>query len=190
MSKKRIFVILIIFVILSLITIFCILHKNVFAEIFSITVQDEITDQEYEAQRKQKKLDYINNQKTNISSTYMATEDDSLIDGELLSISVEKENTVNNKGNKIEKIINKFYSEEYNILAIEMAENADQMSLNELYKQKYTEELFDLIIDIIKNKDITIEEKSLLKEFLADQYYFLEENSSMQLKFNEVLNNN
>ena len=57
------------------------------------------------------------------------------------------------------------------------------MSLNELYSQTYAEELFELIIDIIKNKDITNDEKAVLKEFLNDQYYFLKEGSEIKLKF-------
>lgn len=61
------------------------------------------------------------------------------------------------------------------------------MSLNELYSQTYAEELFELIIDIIKNKDITNDEKAVLKEFLNDQYYFLKEGSEIKLKFEEIL---
>lgn len=63
------------------------------------------------------------------------------------------------------------------------------MPLIELYSQPYAEELFELIIDVIKNKDISDEEREILKELL-DLQYVLIKNPTMKTKFDEVLNNN
>lgn len=91
------------------------------------------------------------------------------------------------KANKMQEIINRFYREEYTQLSAELNENIDKMSYNEICKQEYTKKIFELIIDIIKNKDITVEEENILKDFLDEQYFFIKDDSSMKLKFDEVL---
>ena len=58
---------------------------------------------------------------------------------------------------------------------------------NTLYQQPYAKELFELIIDVIKNKNISENEKNLLKEFLQSQYTLYKNDSEMKAKFDEVL---
>lgn len=189
MEKKRMLIILSTFILFLLIITLIIIKTGVMAKMFEIPVEKEITDEEYNEQRKKEKEEWKNNHQSN-NSANLVSEDNTLLENELIDKYNEVENEVNAKGNKMDEIINRFYSEEYSLLSAQMIENMDKMSYNELCEQEYTQKIFDLIIDIIKNKDITEEEKNLLKEFLYNQYYFIENDSTIKLKFDEVLSNN
>lgn len=151
-----------------------------------IEVEKVMTEEEFNEQRKQEKENWINEHKLD-TSTYSTVNKNAKIDTELIDKYERGEKEANNSGKAMEEIINKFYKDEYKILSAKIAENSDNMSLNELYSQAYTEELFNIIMDIILNKDITSDEKAVLKEFLNDQYYFLKEGSEMKSKFEEIL---
>ena len=151
-----------------------------------IEVEKIIAKEEFNKQRQQEKENWINEHKSD-TSTYSSINSTPQIDTELINKNEIEEKEANDSIETIEKIVNRFYEEEYKVLSAKIAENSDKMSLNELYSQTYAEELFELIIDIIKNKDITNDEKAVLKEFLNDQYYFLKEGSEIKLKFEEIL---
>ena len=86
----------------------------------------------------------------------------------------------------MEKIIKKFHEKEYMELSMQVNENANKMSANELYNQPYTERIFSLIIDVIKNKDITEEEKNILKKFLNEQSKYMENDSKIKKQIEEL----
>lgn len=151
-----------------------------------IKVQDEsLSKEELDKQRQQDKLNWINSNKESVSAQSIDTDTSS--DSTIIEKSKEAEKSSNEKGKNVDEIICRFYKADYERLSREVQKNADSMPLTELYSQPYTEELFELIIDIIKNKDITNEEKDALKEFLNMQYAFIKDGSSMKLKFDEVL---
>lgn len=179
MNKKRILVLSIIGMLIIPITVLA--TRNI-----GIAVERVVSKEEFDEQRSQEKENWINNQNSD-EITYSSLNNNDSEDISLINKYTEKENEVNSNRNTMEEIINRFYADKYKEISVKIEENADKMSLSELYTQPYTEELFDLIIDIIKNKNITTAEKDILKEFLDEQSAFIKENSAMQLKFDEIL---
>ena len=108
-------------------------------------------------------------------------------DDELINKLEESQKESDEKMYKILEIINRYYEEKCTNIINLMQENSSKMSANELYQQPYAKEFFELVIDIIKNKDISENEKNLLKEFLQSQYTLYKNDSEMKAKFDEVL---
>ena len=108
-------------------------------------------------------------------------------DDELINKLEESQKESDEKMYKILEIINRYYEEKCTNIINLMQENSSKMSANELYQQPYAKEFFELVIDIIKNKDISENEKNLLKEFLQSQYTSYKNDSEMKAKFDEVL---
>lgn len=187
MKRKKILIGLIIFTILFVIITFAIIKISVNAEALKTPVEDEISDIEYNEKRKKKKEEWLKNNKSDASTNLITESDTSLLGDELMNRYSQTDGELEEKANKMQEIINRFYREEYTQLSAELNENIDKMSYNEICKQEYTKKIFELIIDIIKNKDITVEEENILKDFLDEQYFFIKDDSSMKLKFDEVL---
>lgn len=150
-----------------------------------VVVEEELSREEFNKKRQREKEEWINSQMS-ISSTYSSSNENTTIDKELIDKYIRGENEAKEERKKIDEIIDRFYPEKNKELSNKMSKNADKMSLDELYDQEYSREFFSLIINIIKNKDITIEEKNILKEFLEQPYYDIK-NPEMKLKFEEVL---
>lgn len=184
-SKKVILTILILLIVLLLLIPVTILAtQNI-----GIRVEKVLSREELDEQRQQDKINWINNNKQNISVHSIHTDTDKTSDPVIIDKSKDAQKSANEKGENIDEIICRFYKDDYERLSVEIQKNADSMPLTELYSQPYAEELFGLIIDIIENKNITNEEKDTLKEFLNMQYAFIKDGSSMKSKFDSVLNN-
>lgn len=174
--KKKIFLIIIIACII-LIPIFVYASKFI-----GIPIEKTISKEEVDKERKEEKENWIKNQE------YMNSElPNQEIDNVTLDKYAIKETEANELGSKMDEIIKRFYPEEYNSILESIKDNSDKMSLNELYMQPYSLRLFEIIIDIIKNKDITENEKSILKDFLNEQYYFLNNDSEVKKEIQEIL---
>lgn len=175
--KKKIFLIIIIACII-LIPILVYASKFI-----GIPIEQTISKEEVDKERKEEKENWIKNQE-NINSTFQSQE----IDNVTLDKYAIKETEANQLGNKMDEIIKRFYPEEYNSILESIKENSDKMSLNELYMQPYSVRLFEIIIDIINNKNITENEKNILKDFLNQQYYFINNDSKVKNEIAEILN--
>lgn len=187
MNRKKVLIRLIIITLIVITITFVTIKIVTNAKQFEIPLdEEELSKEEYNEQRRKEKEDWIKNNKSESLTNTFAENNNTLVD-ELITPYEEMNNKLDNEANKMQEIIDRFYSEEYKKLSAEMNKNVDNMSYNELCKQEYTKKIFDLIIDIIKNKEITIEEKELLKEFLHEQYYFIEDDYYTKLKFDEVL---
>lgn len=153
-----------------------------------ILVEQPLSKDEFNAKRQKEKEEWTNSQKSN-DTLYYSTENIQE-DTQLIEEYSKTEEEELKKASKREEIMNRFYKGEYKSLSDKILENSDKMSINELYLQPYTEEFFRLIIDVMKNKDITNEEKDILKEYLIQQYDWMFNDSKIKLEIEEVLNNN
>lgn len=181
MNKKVIIILLILLVlIVMLVPMIVWARANL-----GIPIEKAVSKEEFENVREQEKIDWMNNQqkKNNIYSE----KKNETIDQSMINTINEEE--VYSEGKKIDEILCRFYKDKYTSLTAKIEENQNEMPLIELYSQPYAEELFELIIDVIKNKDISDEEREILKELL-DLQYVLIKNPTMKTKFDEVLNNN
>lgn len=180
MKNKKMSILLVVIIFLILIPIVVLANQEIRIQVDRILSKEEIDEQ-----REQEKRNWLNNQSSNFS-VHSMTEKNNLVDNALLDRYEKKEEEVNIKENSVDEIINRFYKEDYERISTQMANNVDKMSINELYAQEYSKELFNIIIDIIENKDITTNERNMLREFLNEQYVFMDE--TMKIKVNAVLN--
>lgn len=177
---------------LSIFTLLVILLLLILVNILSnqkdgIKVSNEsLSKEELDKQRQQDKMNWINDNKQNTSVDSIHT--NTTINLVIIDKSKDAEESSNEKGKNVDEIISRFYKGDYERLLSEIQKNADSMPLTELYSQPYAEELFELIIDIIQNKNITNEENDTLKEFLNMQYAFIKDGSLMKSKFDAALN--
>ena len=86
---------------------------------------------------------------------------------------------------KIEKIINKFYKEEYNEIKRE-ATNSDGIKDGTLNSNEPEAKLYNLIINIIETKELDSEELKVLKEFIRDSSSNIKGNDELKLKMQKV----
>lgn len=180
MNKKILLIIIIACIILITIAVFA--SKNI-----GIPVEQVLSKEEVNREREEEKQNWIKNQESKIS-TFSVQEDTQEIDEEDLEKYEEVEDRVNQKGNEMDEIIKRFYPEEYDSILKSIEENENKMSLSELYSQPYSVRLFEIIIDIINNKNITEDEKNILKEFLDQQYYFINNDAEVKNEIAEILN--
>lgn len=180
MNKKILLIIIIACIILIPIAVFA--SKNI-----GIPVEQVLSKEEVNREREEEKQNWIKNQESKIS-TFSVQEDTQEIDEEDLEKYEEVEDRVNQKGNEMDEIIKRFYPEEYDSILKSIEENENKMSLSELYSQPYSVRLFEIIIDIINNKNITEDEKNILKEFLDQQYYFINNDAEVKNEIAEILN--
>ena len=187
MNKKIFLIILltILFLIVLLIVVPIVVQSKMNDRIL---IEQPLSQEEFNTKRQQEKDEWKNSQKYN-DRLYFSTENISE-DTQLIEEYNKTEEEELKEASKREEIMNRFYEEKYKSLSEKIQENSDKMSINELYSQPYTEEFFRLIIDVVKNKDITNEEKDLLKEFLVQQYDWMFENSKIKTEIEEVLKNN
>lgn len=180
MNKKILLIIIIACIILIPIAVFA--SKNI-----GIPVEQVLSKEEVNKEREEEKQNWIKSQESKIS-TFSVQEDTQEIDEEDLEKYEEVEDRVNQKGNEMDEIIKRFYPEEYDSILKSIEENENKMSLSELYSQPYSVRLFEIIIDIINNKNITEDEKNILKEFLDQQYYFINNDAEVKNEIAEILN--
>ncbi len=191
-NKKLLIFLIIALVIIILIPVAVIANKKIFNSPIGVKVVD------YEEQRKENEeraekakqeriaelMANMNVSESNYSISANSTNNE---DDEVINKLKESQKESEEKMNKILEIMNRYYEEKCTNILNLMQENSDKMSGNELYQQPYAKELFKLIIDVIKNKDISENEKNLLKEFLQSQYTSYKNDSEMKAKFDEVL---
>lgn len=179
MKNKKILILGLLITLLIPITVFAV--QNI-----GIPVEKEISIDEYYKKLEEEKRAYIENQK---SSKYLSMNKTEVpIDNELIELSKIKQEEAKNNDNKFAEIISRFYKEEYEKLSNKMKQNENKMSLNELYAQSYSQEFFKLVIDVIKNKNISNDEKDFLKEFLSIQYWFIGDDLPIKLEIENILN--
>lgn len=179
MNKKILLIIIIACIILIPIAVFA--SKNI-----GIPVEQVLSKEEVDRERKEEKENWIKSQESKIS-TFSVQENTQELDEESLEQYEATEDKVNQNGNEMDEIIERFYPEEYNSILESIEENQNNMSLSELYSQPYSVRLFEIIIDIINNKNITEDEKNILKEFLDQQYYFINNDSIVKNEIAEIL---
>lgn len=87
---------------------------------------------------------------------------------------------------EIEKIIIKFYPEEYK----EIKEQLDSININtdthDVSNTSPEMKFYNLILDIIENKTLTPQESKLLKEFMIGQYSNTEGNRQVQERIEKL----
>ena len=101
------------------------------------------------------------------------------------SINVQNVEKDNEEENEVRQIINKFYKKELDEI-ISKIEKQEGISDNKSISNAEIE-LYNLILDIINNKNISNEEKDILKEVLKDNLYKIRNNGVLNEKVNSVL---
>lgn len=180
-NKKILILLLIIFIIISII-----LPITVSAiKAGRVRMPRLLSNEELEEKRKNEKMNMIELAKSEIQNyskeTYNAENNE--IDDELIN----KASKVSEEEKEFKNIICKYYKDDYENLIEQINNNSDKMSLSELYSQDYSKKFFNLIIDIIENKDITDKEKEILKEMLNQQHKFMKKDSDIRLKIEKIL---
>lgn len=179
MNKRKIILVIIIIIVI-------IIPLSVFASRnFKIALDKGISSDELKKQLNEEKKEWIKNNEYKNDDYKYVYENNKIIDEQVEKYK-EVENKINDEFLKMEKIIKKFHEKEYMELSMQVNENANKMSANELYNQPYTERIFSLIIDVIKNKDITEEEKNILKKFLNEQSKYMENDSKIKKQIEEL----
>ena len=191
-NKKLLIFLIIALVIIILIPVAVIANKKIFNSPIGVKVVD------YEEQRKKNEeraekakqeriAELMANMDVSESNYSISANSANNGDDEVINKLKESQKESEEKMNKILEIMNRYYEEKCTNILNLMQENSSKMPGNELYQQPYAKELFKLIIDVIKNKDISENEKNLLKEFLQSQYTSYKNDSEMKAKFDEVL---
>ena len=193
MKNKKVLIILIIaLVIIVLIPIAVMANKKVFNSPIGVKVVDyeeqrKKNEERAEREKQERIAELMSNMNVSESNYSISANSDNNGDDELINKLEKSQKESDEKMNKILEIMNRYYEEKCTDIMHLMQENSSKMSANELYQQPYAKEIFELIIDVIKNKDISENEKNLLKEFLQSQYTLYKNDSEMKAKFDEVL---
>ena len=193
MKNKKVLIILIIaLVIIVLIPIAVMANKKVFNSPIGVKVVDyeeqrKKNEERAEKEKQERIAELMSNMNVSESNYSISANSDNNGDDELINKSKESQKEYNEEMNNILEIMNRYYEEKCTNIINLMQENSSKMPGNELYQQPYAKEFFELVIDVIKNKDISENEKSLLKEFLQSQYTLYKDDSEMKAKFDEVL---
>ena len=191
-NKKLLIFLIIALVIIILIPVAVIANKKIFNSPIGVKVVD------YEEQRKKNEeraekakqeriSELMANMNVSESNYSISANSANNEDDEVINKLKESQKESEEKMNKILEIMNRYYEEKCTNIINLMQENSDKMPGNELYQQPYAKEFFELVIDVIKNKNISENEKTLLKEFLQSQYTSYKNDSEMKAKFDEVL---
>ena len=193
MKNKKVLIILIIaLVIIVLIPIAVMANKKVFNSPIGVKVVDyeeqrKKNEERAEREKQERIAELMSNMNVSESNYSISANSDNNGDDELINKLEKSQKESDEKMNKILEIMNRYYEEKCTNIINLMQENSSKMPGNELYQQPYAKEFFELVIDVIKNKDISENEKSLLKEFLQSQYTLYKDDSEMKAKFDEVL---
>lgn len=191
-NKKLLIFLIIALVIIVLIPVAVMANKKVFNSPIGVKVVDyeeqrKKNEERAEKEKQERIAELMSNMNVSESNYSINTNSDNNEDDELINKLEESQKESDEKMNKILEIMNRYYEEKCTNIINLMQENSSKMSANELYQQPYAKELFELIIDVIKNKNISENEKNLLKEFLQSQYTLYKNDSEMKAKFDEVL---
>ena len=191
-NKKLLIFLIIVLVIIVLIPVAVMANKKVFNSPIGVKVVDyeeqrKKNEERAEKEKQERIAELMSNMNVSESNYSINTNSDNNEDDELINKLEESQKESDEKMNKILEIMNRYYEEKCTNIINLMQENSSKMSANELYQQPYAKELFELIIDVIKNKNISENEKNLLKEFLQSQYTLYKNDSEMKAKFDEVL---
>ena len=191
-NKKLLIFLIIALVIIVLIPIAVIANKKVFNSPIGVKVVDyeeqrKKNEERAEKEKQERIAELMSNMNVSESNNSISSNSNNNGDDELINKLEESQKESDEKMYKILEIINRYYEEKCTNIINLMQENSSKMSANELYQQPYAKEFFELVIDIIKNKDISENEKNLLKEFLQSQYTLYKNDSEMKAKFDEVL---
>lgn len=193
MKNKKVLIILIIaLVIIVLIPIAVMANKKVFNSPIGVKVVDyeeqrKKNEERAEREKQERIAELMSNMNVSESNYSISANSDNNGDDELINKLEKSQKESDEKMNKILEIMNRYYEEKCTNIINLMQKNSSKMSGNELYQQPYAKEFFELVIDVIKNKDISENEKNLLKEFLQSQYTLYKNDSEMKAKFDEVL---
>ena len=191
-NKKLLIFLIIALVIIVLIPIAVIANKKVFNSPIGVKVVDyeeqrKKNEERAEKEKQERIAELMSNMNVSESNNSISSNSNNNGDDELINKLEESQKESDEKMYKILEIMNRYYEEKCTNIINLMQENSDKMPGNELYQQPYAKEFFELVIDIIKNKDISENEKNLLKEFLQSQYTSYKNDSEMKAKFDEVL---
>ena len=191
-NKKLLIFLIIALVIIVLIPVAVMANKKVFNSPIGVKVVDyeeqrKKNEERAEKEKQERIAELMSNMNVSESNYSISANSDNNGDDELINKSKESQKEYNEEMNKILEIMNRYYEEKCTNIINLMQENSDKMPGNELYQQPYAKEFFELVIDVIKNKDISENEKNLLKEFLQSQYTLYKNDSEMKAKFDEVL---
>lgn len=183
-NKKLIILLIVVLILLFSIPIIVAGFPN-----FIISVEKILTEEETRQKREEERANWLNSVRSEETQVTTYTEDEKIsIDETLLEKSKVIEKETKEERNKMDEIIKRFYKDEYEELLKQFTENANKMYIDELYNQPSTKRIFELILDVIENENITNEEKTILKEFLDLQYYVIEDNT-LKSKIENVLEN-
>ena len=191
-NKKLLIFLIIALVIIVLIPVAVMANKKVFNSPIGVKIVDyeeqrKKNEERAEKEKQERIAELMSNMNVSESNYSISTNSDNNEDDELINKLEESQKESDEKMNKILEIMNRYYEEKCTNIINLMQENSDKMPGNELYQQPYAKEFFELVIDVIKNKDISENEKNLLKEFLQSQYTLYKNDSEMKAKFDEVL---
>lgn len=142
-----------------------------------VAKEDSTTEKENLLAEKQEfmNMDYTENE------TIYSLEKDVELQNKLLDKQLENQEIQE----KIEKVINKFYKEEYYKIKQE-AINTDGIKDGTLNPNGPEIKLYNLIINIIETKEINAEESEILKEFLSDSSHNIKGNDELKLKMQKI----
>lgn len=149
-----------------------------------IVVEKNIAKEEYNEKRQKEKENWLNSPESNIV-TYSGNERADEIDG-LVQEYIESELESQDQQNQMDQVMKRYYEKEYLSLKTLVQENSDKMSQPELYEQSYVHEFFYLVIDVVKNKPITQQEKNVLIDFLKEQQNKVKEGSDIQKAIEDI----
>lgn len=191
-NKKLLIFLIIALVIIILIPVAVIANKKVFNSPIGVKVVDyeeqrKKNEERAEKEKQERIAELMSNMNVSESNYSISANSNNNGDDELINKLEESQKESDEKMNKILEIMNRYYEEKCTNIINLMQENSSKMPGNELYQQPYAKEFFELVIDVIKNKNISENEKTLLKEFLQSQYTSYKNDSEMKAKFDEVL---
>ena len=128
-------------------------------------------------EEKEQYTNMIQNQPNN----YMIDEDKELTN------KLEQNDEANKaKEEIIASVLNKFYPEKYAELREKIEEKDIDSSNHDVSPKSPEMEFYNLVLDVIEKENLTEEEKSVLKEFMINQYSNAKGNDKVQSRIEDI----
>ena len=86
----------------------------------------------------------------------------------------------------IASVLNKFYPEKYAELREKIEEKDIDSSNHDVSPKSPEMEFYNLVLDVIEKENLTEEEKSVLKEFMINQYSNATGNDQVQSRIEDI----